>query len=135
MCLDFEPLEHFVRALGNQEEASSEEDEVARRDRVTEHGEEIRGQTHDPREAKEQTEAHEERQRKAQRAGCGLLMRGQLVGREREKDDVVDAEYDFEASERRKAGPAFGMFEDFERTHGLRVLTRARAMCRMLGNA
>ena len=46
--LAFQLLVDLVRALGDQEQAADEQDQVAAGDLVTEHGEQRRGQPHHP---------------------------------------------------------------------------------------
>ena len=59
-----------------------------------------RGEAHDPTDAQQQQHAHDHRQQQADHAGLVLPLGGQPIGQHRDKDDVVDPQYDFENGER-----------------------------------
>ena len=99
------PLQLVVdlpRALGHQEEAARDQDEVAPRDLVPHQDEERRGEPHDPGEAQQQQDAREHRQREPDGAGLRLLVLRQLPREDGDEDDVVDAEDELEGELKRR---------------------------------
>ena len=101
--LAFELVVNLVRALGDQEEAADDENQVAAGNLLAERGEERGGQPHHPRNRQQQADADEHRQRQAQLARPLALLLRQLPRQDRDEDDVVDAEDDLEDGQRAQA--------------------------------
>src|SRR3954462_8578921 len=62
-------------------------------------------ETHDPREAHQQQNAGDERERKPQATGLLLLRERKFSGENRDEDDVIDPENDFQSGEREQRNP------------------------------
>jgi len=94
-----------MRALGNQEQAAYQQDEVASRHLLAKDREKRLDQPHHPRQRKEQDDAHNQSEAEADESSSGLLFRRQLSGEDRDKNYVVDAEHELEQREREKSDP------------------------------
>ena len=93
----------FDRALGEQEQAADDEDQIAPGDFLTEHGEERRGEPDDPRKREQQQHARNHGAGRPSRRARACCRRGQLARQNRDENDVVDAEDDFQERQRRSA--------------------------------
>jgi hypothetical protein len=65
-------------------------------------------QLHDDGDGAQQDQAHDEGEADADAAGAFAVGLGQLVGQDRDEDQVVDAEHDFHRDQRHKATHAAG---------------------------
>lgn len=88
-CLDgefallaFEFLMDFVSSLGEKEKPTEQKDHVPARDLITEYLKERSGETDDPGQAEEESDAHEHRSGEADSAGGILLLSRQLAGQD-----------------------------------------------------
>ena len=104
----FELLVNFMRGLVDEEQAAQQQDEIASADAVIKEAEERRGEPDHPRQATEQHHAGNDRQPQARLPRLGLLVRWQLARQDGDKDDVINAQYDLEQSQREQTDPDFG---------------------------
>src|SRR5437879_5386674 len=107
--LDLELVVDLPRRLADQEEAAADQDEVASTQAVAQHGEQRPRESHHPRDREEQPDADAQREREPEPPRRILLPRGQPPGEDRDEDDVVDAEDDFERGQRRERDQAVGV--------------------------
>ncbi|MNV85287.1 hypothetical protein D3C71_1792290 [compost metagenome] len=105
MRASFEPLVQFHRRLEQQEQAADQQDQVAAGERVVEYGEQRRGEPHDPGQRGQQAQSHQQRQAQADEAGLVTLVGRKLVRKDRDEDEVVDAEDYFENDKCGKTHP------------------------------
>ena len=63
----------------------------------------------DPRNGGEQQQAHDQGQRQADKPGAVALLRWQLVGKDRDENEIVDAKHDLEHDKRGKTNPGIGV--------------------------
>ena len=70
-------------------------------------------QPHDPREAHQEQDSRDERERETELARLRLLFLRQLAGENRDEDDVVDAEHDLERREREEGNPDLRIAKPF----------------------
>jgi hypothetical protein len=110
----------LVGRLGDQEQAATEQDQVAPREASTENREQRLGEPHHPGQREEEPEPHDERERDAEAAGLRLVLGGQLGGEDRDEDDVVDAEHDLHRGECQQADVRVGVGQELE-GHGRHV--------------
>src|SRR5690606_5767377 len=94
LALDAVP--DFQRALEQQEQAAEEQDQVAARDALAHHREQVGGQAHHPGDRQQQQDARAHGQGQADKARPGLLVLGQARNQDGNEDDVVDAQDDFQ---------------------------------------
>ena len=105
-------IDRVVDLLGrlpDQEEAARDQDQVAPGEAVPEGGEDGLGQADDEGDGREQDEPHDQRRRDAEAAGPGPVLGGQLVGQDRDEDEVVDAEHHLHRDQRHHGRPALGL--------------------------
>ena len=122
----FELVVNFVRALGDQEQAAKDQNQIAARN-VLADGEERFGQTHHPGNRQQQRDADEHRQRQADLARPLPVPRAQLSGQDRNEDDVVDTEDDFENGQRPERNPSSRRWRPSRmRSSGNHVVLRRR---------
>jgi hypothetical protein len=101
----FELLVDFQRALREQEQAAADQDQIAPGERLAEHREQRMGQTRDPGQRHQQQDAREHGAGQAHGACAGTLCLRQLVGHDRQENDVVDAKHDLQRCQRDEGGP------------------------------
>ena len=75
---------------------------------MAEGGKHRRGQLHDDRDGGEQNQPHDQRRADAQPAGAHLLLLRQLVGQDRDEDQIVDAEHHLQHDQVSSATQAVG---------------------------
>ena len=105
----FDLVVDLVGALGDQKEATPDEDEVTPRDGRPEHREKGCGQAHDPREGEQQGHAADQSQGEAEKACPRLFGVRQARSQDRNENDVVDPENDFERGQGDERNPALGV--------------------------
>src|SRR2546423_2621209 len=102
----------FARALGQQKQPAGNEDQVATRYGMPEHGEERRGQSDDPRKRREERDAGDHRAEQSDAPRATLLLLGEFPRQDGNEDDVVDAEDDLEHRQCEQTEPGFWTRED-----------------------
>ncbi len=103
--LRFEAIVDLHRRLHQQEKPAGDENEVAPGHAVAPHGEHRLRERHDPADAREQRQAHDQGEHQTDPPGALALARWQPAGENRDEDQVVDAEHDLERNERRETDP------------------------------
>src|SRR3990170_496577 len=109
-----EPLIDLVAGLGQQEQPTSDQDEVPAGETLAQNEEERRAQPHHPGDAEEQTQAHDEREDETDPSGAGLLRRWQPADEERDEHDVVDAQHDLHEGKGGQADERGGLQQHLE---------------------
>lgn len=99
---------NLARGFPHEEHAAGNQNQIAPREAVAERFEDRRGEPHDQRDGAEQAESHHEREPDADALRARPVLGWQLVGEDRNEDEVVDAEHDFHHDERREAAQAAG---------------------------
>ena len=112
----FHGLVDLGGALPDQEQAAQDQDQVAPGDLHAEHAEQRRHQSDDPGQHQQQADAHEHRHEKPEAPRKLALFLRQLVHQDRDEDDVVDAQHQFEQGQRGKGDPGLGVGQKFN--HG-----------------
>ncbi|ENN86158.1 hypothetical protein RHSP_33312 [Rhizobium freirei PRF 81] len=103
--MPFQPFMQLHRALEQQEQAAENQDEVAAGQAKAPDGEQRRRQRHHPGDRGEECQADDEGQRQADHA-CGIaLVRRQLVGQNRDENEIVDTENNLENDQGSKTDP------------------------------
>ena len=97
--------------LPDEEQAAGDQDDVPPGEGLAEEREDRRGQLDDEGDRAEQHQAHDQRRADAEPAGALALMLGQLVGEDRDEDQVVDAEHDLQRDEREQRDPGGGIVD------------------------
>ena len=100
VLLAFQPLVNLQRRLAQQEQSAADQNEIPSRDVPPGDRDERRRQPDDPRNREEQHDPHQHRAEQTRAPRARLIAGGQLAGKNRNEDDVVDAEDDFEKRER-----------------------------------
>jgi hypothetical protein len=108
--------EDFVRGLVEQEQAAEQEHQVAPADGLAEHREQIGRQAHHPAEREQEQQARQHREAQPQLAGLVALLGRQAADQDRDEDDVVDAQDDFQGGEHREGDPDVRVEKD---VHGV----------------
>jgi hypothetical protein len=109
----------LLGGLPDQEQAAGDQDQVAPGEAVAERGEDRLGEPHDDRDGPQQRQAHDQGGADAEAAGPGPLVLGQLVGEDRDEDQVVDAEHDLHHDQRDEGHPGGRVGEQGEQVvHG-----------------
>jgi site-specific DNA-cytosine methylase len=88
------------RRLREQEQASADQDEIASGDRAAQDIKKRRRQPDDPADAKQKQDAHPHRGQESHPPGPALLSPRKLARKNRNEDDVVDAEHDLKQRQR-----------------------------------
>lgn len=101
----FEAFVQLHGGLEQQEHATEQHDQVAAGEALAEYLEQRLGEGHHPRDARQQAQAHQQRQRQAEDPGAVAQVRRQLVGEDRDEHQVVDAEDDLQHDQGRQAEP------------------------------
>src|SRR5687767_9154001 len=115
MLLAFKTGMNFEGALREQEQPAADQNQVAPGNPLLENREQIRGQSHDPRDRQQQRNAREHRQRQPDRATTRLLILRQPPDKNRNENDVVDPENDLERGQRRKRQPDLRIRQNLHR--------------------
>ncbi|MNL70121.1 hypothetical protein D3C87_1950750 [compost metagenome] len=93
--MTFQPFMQFHRTLEQQEKTAEQKDQVTAGNFEAGDGEKRCRQRHNPGDGGKQYKAHAERQAEADKACLLALVFGQFVGKDRDEDEIVDAEDDF----------------------------------------
>ena len=126
--------------LPHQEQPAGDQDQVTPGKAMPERREHRRRQLHDDRDGGKQDEAHHQRRRDTKPArACPLSFR-QLVGEDRDEDQIVDAEHDLQHHQRQQRDPC-GRIEnegevrrqELDKLHEGRPLYDLEQFCRQLG--
>ena len=111
------PLEALVQLHGGleqQEHAAEQHDQVTAGEALAEHLDQRLGQGHQPGDAGQQAQAHQQGQAQADQPRAVAQVRRQLVGEDRDEHQVVDAQDDFQDDQRQQAEPRGGVGHPFE---------------------
>src|SRR5262245_15647499 len=122
-CLSFAAFELLVdlmRALGNEKQATAEEDQIAPGQLIAKNHQERRREADDPRQREQQSNTHQHGQAQPDKTGFLGLIPWQLSGQDRDKNDVIDAKDEFERHQGDERDPDLRVCEPF---HWLRLLT------------
>jgi len=111
--LSLEQLVDLLRAFPQEEQPAGNEDQVAAGDLQAEQCKERCGEPDNPRERDQQSDAHEHREKQAEAARQFPVLPRQLVDEDRNEDDVVDAEHQFQRGERGERDPGLRVEEQF----------------------
>ena len=111
----FQAVVDLHGALEQQEQAAEEEDQVTPGDALAEQVEQVGGQAHDPGDREQQQDPRAHGQGQAEEARLRLLGRRQAPDQDRDEDDVVDAEDDFQGGQGQERDPDFRTGEPFHR--------------------
>src|SRR5690606_29190521 len=111
--LAFHAVPDFHGALEQQEQTTEEQDQIAPGNTLTQYGEQVASQSHDPGDRKQQQNARPHRQRQAEETRLGLLLFRQPADQDGDEDDVVDAKDDFQGSQSQKRDPDFRVAKPF----------------------
>ena len=109
MLAVLQPFMQFGGRLKEQEYPPEQHDQVASGKREIGNAEKRFRQGHHPRNNRQQTQAHKQRQREADQARLVPLLWRQLVGKDGDKHQVVDTQYDFKDDKRQQTGPNRGI--------------------------
>ena len=98
-----EALMQFHGRLEQQEHTTKKHDQVAPGEALVEHLEQRRRKRDHPGDARQQTQAHDQRQAQADDARAVALMRGKLVSQDGDEYQVVDTQHQFQDDKREQA--------------------------------
>ncbi len=101
-------------ALADEEQAPQQQDEIAARDGLAQHGKERSRETHDPGQREQQQDAGTHGEGQTQNAGALALRLGQTADQNGDKDDVIDAQHDFEQGQGGERYPGRGIQNPFQ---------------------
>ena len=110
-------LHRFInldRPLGQKKQAAAKQNQVAPGEAEIHHRHDRCRQLDQPGDRQQQRDAHGQRQGQTDEAGARPELGRQPLGRDRNKDDVVDPEDDLENRERQEAHPDRGIQHDFD---------------------
>ncbi len=91
-----------------------QQDQVSARDSLVQHGEERLGETHHPGQREQQQDAGAHGEPQPQNARFLALSLRQAADQDGDKDDVVDAQHDFEQGKGRESNPGGGIKNPFQ---------------------
>ncbi len=107
LLLGFDLGMNLVGCLGDQEQPAPDQDQVAPGQAEAGDRDHRLRQTDQPHQGAEQENPKQQRQRQPDLPRpCGLLLRNPGDD-DRQEDDIVDAEHDFECGQRQQRGPGF----------------------------
>jgi hypothetical protein len=113
LVLAFQVVVDLRRSLAQQKQPADDQHEVADGDVELRDREQRVGQCRDPGDRSEQRQPSDQGQRQPDLSATGLSLRRQAARHDRDENDVVDAEHDFERCQRQKARPGLGICEEF----------------------
>jgi hypothetical protein len=96
-------LMNFMGALGDQEQAADNENEVATGNLLVKNSKKRGCEADNPSNRKKQYNAHHHRQAQTEKAGLGSLRHRQFAGKNGDKDNVIYAKNDFQSEKRSKS--------------------------------
>ena len=99
------PIYDGSRTYSSRGNSPQEQNKVTAGDRLLPHREQRGGEPQNPAQRKQQGNAHEHGQRQANETRLSPLLQRQFVNQNGDKDDVVNAEHDFEHGERQQRDP------------------------------
>src|SRR5262249_61514718 len=94
-----------MRRLGDEEQAATNQDDVAPGYSHAENGKERRGEAHQPSEPSEHDHAEDECERQTHLAGAACLVRLETGGEDRNEYEIVDSEHERARRQRAPRGP------------------------------
>src|SRR5690606_21221219 len=115
LFLALDAVPDFHGALEQQEQATEEQDQITPGNPVIHDGEQVVGQAHDPGDRQQQQDPRAHRQRQTEEARLGLLLLGQARYQDRDEDDVVDTEDDFQGGQGQERDPDFRAAQPFHK--------------------
>jgi hypothetical protein len=101
----FDPFVQLHRRLGQQKQAAEQQDQVAPGKRQAADGKQRLGERDDPGDHGQQADAHQHGQRQPEQARAVALFGRELFREDRDEDDVIDPQDDFEDDEGEEAYP------------------------------
>ena len=104
----------LVGTFGDKEQPPQQQDQVSARDSLVQHGEERLGETHHPGQREQQQDAGAHGEPQPQNARFLALSLRQAADQDGDKDDVVDAQHDFEQGKGRESNPGGGIKNPFQ---------------------
>ena len=99
----------FLGGLPDQEQAARDQDQVAPREAVIEDGEHRIGQAYDDGDGAEQEQTQDQRRADAHTARVDPMTLGQLIGQNRDEDEVVDPEHHLHGDQGGERDPGSGI--------------------------
>ena len=105
---------NFVGRLGDQEQSAADQDDVAPGKADALYREDVLRQPDQPHQQAEQQNSKHQRQRQADLPRALRLPFGYPRDDDRQEDDVVDTENDFQRRQRQQGGPGFGAGPQFD---------------------
>jgi len=92
-------------ALPEEEQAAGDQNHVSPRDSLVKDAEQRLGEPHEPGERRQEPDAHHHGKQQPEPPDGLSPRRRQLVGEDRDEDDVVDAEHQLERDQRQECEP------------------------------
>ncbi|VVO40485.1 hypothetical protein PS704_05800 [Pseudomonas fluorescens] len=111
----FESLVQFHRRFEQQEHTTEQHDQVTTGETVLEHFEQRLRQGHQPGNTRQQAQAHQQGQGQTDDSRTVTLLRRQLVRKDGDKHQVVDAEHQLQHDQRQQAQPRGGVSYPFHK--------------------
>jgi hypothetical protein len=88
----------FKRRFGQQKHPAPDQSEIPPGNRLAEHCQPRFGESHDPGNREQQSQARNHREAKADSSGKDPLFLGEPTDKHREKDNVIDPQDNFQRS-------------------------------------
>ncbi|MCY1366136.1 hypothetical protein D9M69_530160 [compost metagenome] len=104
---------HLLRALPQQEQAAEEQDQVASGNTLAEYYEQVRRQAHDPGDRQQKQDSRDHGQRQTENPGARLHVFGHAADQDRNHDDVIDTQDDFQGGQGEEGNPDFRVGQPF----------------------
>ena len=109
MLAVFQSLVKFGRRLEKQEDTADQHDQIAPGEREIAYAYQRLGQRDHPRDNRKQPQTHNQRQRQADDTCLITLFWRQFIGKDGDKDQVIDTQNNFEDYQRQQASPDGGI--------------------------
>ena len=112
----FDSLEvvmNFMGSLGQEEQPTDDQDQVASGDLVAEDGEQGCCELDDPGKEEQEDDAHDHRQSQTDHAALLSLILGESARENRDEDDVVDPQDDFQRGQGHQRDPGLRFSDPF----------------------
>ncbi|MCY1433335.1 hypothetical protein D9M71_493620 [compost metagenome] len=122
-----EALVQLHGGLEQQEHAAEQHDQVASGETLAEHLEQRAGQGHQPGHAGQQAQAHQQRQPQTDQPRAVALLGRQLVGKDGDEHQVVDAQHDFQDDQGQQPHPGRRIGDPFHNSQTLSGMQRTRS--------
>ena len=96
---------NFMRGFVQQKQTAEQQDQVAPADALPQQAEQISRQAHDPAQREQQQQTRDHGKAQPQPARLVAQMRRQSPHQNRDEDDVVNAQHNFQGGQHRKGDP------------------------------